>query len=496
MQDSLFGIISLLSSAIVIIGFVAVNYLDVREYYIASSPEDNGIGQDRKNTEWDEREQQDEERTAHEQEANPTSGFITLAALAQQEKQVTLTAMLTDNSGGNPSNDQRERLFQPAMQELRARHPDIDIKINYIQSPYNKTRADMLAAFADRTPVDIILLDQIWLGEFAERGYLTDLTDRAQQWGGLSDWYQANLDGNVYKGKVYGIWAWTDVRGIWYWEDLLNKAQVDPNSLKTWDGYISSTNKLSQALKDQGIQGTVLNNANYSPDLWYPYLWMLGGEIIVPKDGHPTKGNYWFPAYNSSEGVKALEFIKEQVSAGIKPVKGLTDEPFVDRKTAVYITGSWLPGWFPINQWSSLPQRMGFIPAFPVPAGTNQSSTMMGGWELAIPQTGQNKELAWELLTIMLEPKIISPWLEQNGFLPTQMTLGSGPQSAQLNQTIPFYNKMITMFPTAHSRPSIAEYPQIAENVREAIENVYYGIKEPKQALDDAAAKSAKALGW
>jgi multiple sugar transport system substrate-binding protein len=55
---------------------------------------------------------------------------------------------------------------------------------------------------------------------------------------------------------------------------------------------------------------------------------------------------------------------------------------------------------------------------------------------------------------------------------------------------------MITMFPTAYSRPSIAEYPQIAENVREAIEDVYYGIKEPKQALDDAAAKSAKALGW
>jgi len=31
--------------------------------------------------------------------------------------------------------------------------------------------------------------------------------------------------------------------------------------------------------------------------------------------------------------------------------------------------------------------------------------------------------------------------------------------------------------------------------VVEAIEDIYYGIKEPKQALDDAAAKSAKALG-
>jgi hypothetical protein len=53
------------------------------------------------------------------------------------------------------------------------------------------------------------------------------------------------------------------------------------------------------------------------------------------------------------------------------------DKTFVDRKVAVYIGGSWMPGWFPKNQWGSLPQRVGFIPAFPVPNGTNQSSTMM-----------------------------------------------------------------------------------------------------------------------
>jgi hypothetical protein len=48
-------------------------------------------------------------------------------------------------------------------------------------------------------------------------------------------------------------------------------------------------------------------------------------------------------------------------------------------------------------------------------------------------------------------------------------TLGSGPQSAQFNQTIPFYNKMINIFPMAHSRPSLAEYPQITENVRKQL---------------------------
>jgi multiple sugar transport system substrate-binding protein len=36
----------------------------------------------------------------------------------------------------------------------------------------------------------------------------------------------------------------------------------------------------------------------------------------------------------------------------------------------------------------------------------------------------------------------------------------------------------------------------IVEHIRQALDDVYYGIKEPKQALDDAAANCTKALGW
>jgi multiple sugar transport system substrate-binding protein len=71
--------------------------------------------------------------------------------------------------------------------------------------PYDISRTKILNALGNQTSIDLLSVDQIWLGDFAERGYLTDLSDRAQHWGGLSDWYQANLDGNVYKGKVYGI---------------------------------------------------------------------------------------------------------------------------------------------------------------------------------------------------------------------------------------------------------------------------------------------------
>jgi multiple sugar transport system substrate-binding protein len=301
---------------------------------------------------------------------------------------------------------------------------------------------------------------------------------------------------------MYGIWFETDVRGTWYWKDLLNQANVDPDMLKTWEGYIAAAKKLNAVLRPQGIDGAHLTGASHSPDVWYPYLWMLGGEIIKQKSGHPTKGTYWFPAYNSSAGVKAMEFIKAQIDAGIKPQKkhiGIreADYEFTNRKFAVMIEGSWMP-----NTWSNLTKQqidnIGFIPMFPVPDNKTKTSTLMGGWEFSIPVTSLHKNIAWEIIENMLKPEVLSPWLAKQGFLPTQTTLGqdTNPYANHLRKSIPFYDDMISMIPNGRARPNIPEYQAIAEHVRQSLDEVFYGIKEPKQALDDAAAKSAKVLGW
>lgn len=100
------------------------------------------------------------------------------------------------------------------------------------------------------------------------------------------------------------------------------------------------------------------------------------------------------------------------------------------------------------------------------------------------------------MISIIEEPEIVTPWLKLFVFLPTQKNIGLGPQLAYLNQTFPYYDESISMVPIGRSRPSIPEYPQIADHIRQAIDDVQFGIKEPKQALDNAAAKSAKVLGW
>lgn len=425
-----------------------------------------------------------------------TSSYYVLAS-PQPKENVTITALF--NQMGKA--DMVKVLLNDSISKLRSNHPDLGINLKYIELhdlPHAATKDQMLKAVTNGTAIDIISLDQIWLGEFAEKGLLTDLTNYTEKWGRALQWYQSNLAGGVYKGKMYGIWYETDIRGIWYWKDLLNRANIDPETLKTWEGYIAAAKKLNTVLRPQGIEGVHLTGASHSPDLWYPYLWMLGGDIIKQKSGHPTKGTNWFPAYISSAGVKAMEFIKAQIDAGIKPQKKhLFGDEFANRKFAVMIEGSWMP-----NTWSNLTSQefdnIGFIPMFPVADNKTNTSTLMGGWEISIPVTSSHKNIAWETIELMLEPEILSPWLAKQGFLPTQTTLGQDTNSYadHLRKSIPFYNDMISMIPTRKGRPNLPEYQAIAEHIRQALDEVFYGIKEPKQALDDAATKTATVLGW
>jgi len=425
--------------------------------------------------------------TQQEPQQNPMS--------ATQKREVTLVAVVDDQ--GDPPR-LMDWLFRPALEELKNRHPDLNITLDYRPIPYQNLHREFSNAIANQTAVDIMTVDYIWLGEFVENGFLTDLTDRAQSWGRQDEWYPANWAGGIYDDKVYGIWTVTDVRGMWYWKDMLTQANVDPNSLRTWDGYVSAAKKLNSVLQGQGIQGVHLVGVGHAPDIWYPYLWMQGGEIIRQKEGHPTKGTYWFPAFNGTEGVRALEFIKEQIDAGVEPQKEhFWGNEFLDRKFAVMLEA--LQNHVRLNtteQNQAFEQQVGLFPMFPVPSLNNTSSTLLGGWLLSVPQTSTNKDLAWELITIIEEPEIMAPFHARYGLLPTQIPIGNGPYATDLDKTIPYYEELISMLSTARARPNIPEYPQISEHILEAINHVYTGSMQPKEALDNAAAKSARIMGW
>jgi hypothetical protein len=67
---------------------------------------------------------------------------------------------------------------------------------------------------------------------------------------------------------------------------------------------------------------------------------------------------------------------------------------------------------------------------------------------------------------------------KEYGYLPIQVPIGEGPYSEQLLKSIPHYEELISMISIGRTRPSIPEYPEIANHIKQAIDEVYYGLKD------------------
>src|ERR671923_45920 len=83
---------------------------------------------------------------------------------------VTLRGMFDDL--GNPG--RWNQLLQPALDELNRRHPDMNIQIEYTYFPLNETRDRIFDSLSNGDSVDIVSLSNIWLGNFAGQGLLTN----------------------------------------------------------------------------------------------------------------------------------------------------------------------------------------------------------------------------------------------------------------------------------------------------------------------------------
>jgi multiple sugar transport system substrate-binding protein len=82
-----------------------------------------------------------------------------------------------------------KELLNDAVNKVRSNHSDLAINLKYVELhdlPPAATKDQMLTAKANGTHIDIISLDQIWLGEFAEKGFLTDLSNYTEKWGKIS----------------------------------------------------------------------------------------------------------------------------------------------------------------------------------------------------------------------------------------------------------------------------------------------------------------------
>jgi multiple sugar transport system permease protein len=310
---------------------------------------------------------------------------------------------IPDRNATSPFERARRSVFDAFTRE----HPHIRLT-RYtslrIQGPASES--GILMAYAGGTAPDVVYVNFRQLQNYVGQGFLRPLDDLIARNPDVLDRVQPRVREvlNV-RGHVYSIpWA-QYVQALYYRKDLFRTAGLDPNRPPTtWDEFYAAARALTR--QDKGQWGFVFGQGSESY-WWINFLWQAGGEVAVP-----NRNGEYLAAFNTDEGVQALEFYRKLLTARWTDAGGKTWTGVATRTTTLRqdISSGKIGMWFAyqsddianMNQYDINPSLLGITAMPRGPSGKTANEMNAGMWAINAGLKDPRKiEAAWEFIRYM-----------------------------------------------------------------------------------------------
>ncbi|MEA5055130.1 MAG: extracellular solute-binding protein, partial [Propionicimonas sp.] len=343
---------------------------------------------------------------------------------------------------------------------------------------------------------DIIGMDGIWVGEFAEAGYIKPLSEvggaAVDSWEGWTQIPEAVQNALSFNGERYGVPQGADGRVIYFNKKLFTDAGLSADWAPTsWDDVLSTAatlKKLDGVTPLQINAGTAMGEATTMQGL-LPLLVGTGEQVYT--DGKwigNTAGlrdvlNLYKKIYVDD---KLGDAVLQQEASG----RDTSFQLFAEGKIAILAEGDyfWRSVINPAEGVGTAPMadrdtNVGYvkIPAKAPGAGINGQDfvSMSGGTGRVLNPNSKNPELAWELLAFMNSADAFKARVAG--------TISITPRN-DVNAEILASDPMLTfvndqVLPITAYRPGLAAYPQVSVALQQASLDVVSGT-----SVDDALA--------
>jgi len=334
---------------------------------------------------------------------------------------------------------------------------------------------------------DLYSIDGIWVGEFADAGYIKPLDDMVgadavnawDGWGQIPKPVQGNF---TYKGKRYGVPEGTDGRVLYFNRTLLAKAGLPRDwQPKSWDEVLAA----GQAVKSSqpGVTpiqlnaGTAMGEATTMQGV-LPLLVGTGQQIWADGkwQGNTAAMRDVLGLYQKIYGGGLGDPVLQQDAKG----RDKSFQAFAAGKIAILLEGDyfWRSVVEPAKGIAKMPDRnenVGYalIPAIRPGAGVRGQDfvSMSGGGGRVLNPATKYPRQAWELMQFM------------NSKEATIAQVGSAPRLTQrqdVNDEILKTDPLLAfiaqkVLPLTAFRPGFAEYPQVSQALQQATQDVVAG---------------------
>ncbi len=342
-------------------------------------------------------------------------------------------------------------------------------------------------SLSNKAGPDLINVDGIWVGEFAQAGYLKPLTDtvgdaaKVDGWDGWKQIPDSVQQLGMFEGKRYGVPGGTDGRVLYFNKKLFKQAGLPEDwQPKSWDDIVSAGQALKKLPGVKPIQingGTAMGEATTMQGI-LPLL--VGTGATINTDGK------WLG--NSSQLRQVLDFYKQIYGGGLgdpilqREAKGRDKSfsEFAANKIGILAEGDYF--WRSVVEPKSGVAKMAdrntavgyaLIPAEKPGAGVKGQDfvSMSGGGVVAINPNTKFPQQAWELLQFMNSAEMVEAGLNGAAKI-TQRT----DVNAKVLAGDPMLNFVATkVLPLTQYRPGLAEYPKISAALQQATADVIGG---------------------
>ena len=382
--------------------------------------------------------------------------------------------------------------LKTAVPELQAKHPELTIKATDSVQDYSAYRQYLITRMAAGDAPDLMLTDDIWMGEFTQTGFLEPLPDAwATSQGPVPDILPNYKEGTTFNGKLYGIWWDTDTRLFPYLKKYISTPPA------TWDDTIA----LQKQLKAQGKPPIAFYAAYGWDDTVNSAMYM---NIPVEKLTAPgwgffdvsSDGKTWTPIFNQDPGVKAFQYLLDLKNAGGAAILDKPEEVDAAFLNGTYSAelagGTWIYSEAVGSGWTAdkYQSELGYV-VQPIPKGGHTGS-YGGGFVLTIPAGSKHKDLMEELITYVVDPDLEAKLGAQYGALFTRQSV---LQKLIATNAFPFADVVAQQLQFTIPRPMIPQWDRVHRYWIDALQATLLGQKQAKEALDDAAAKVSILLG-
>jgi ABC-type glycerol-3-phosphate transport system substrate-binding protein len=375
--------------------------------------------------------------------------------------------------------------------------------VRYSEAPYDDIRRRQLKSFSQHTAeYDVVFVDDIWMYEYARKGFILDLTDLVNHDKDRGEQYElADVSPKVAAAEAYlddRVWLIpqrADVQVLFYNKQILANDAVraryksmtgqDLAVPTTWSQY----HDVARAAHGVVMNGPTLvgtaetfKQPHFAFEFFATRSWSISGlDFLEPATGRPI--------FASPGGVKALQYVCSLQDVWF-PGSTIAGH---DESIAAFSTGAvaLMPQWFAFYAILSKPGSqikdslgVALMPGEQTIDTGLRRFPSIGGGSLGISANSKNVDASWAFIKYMTSPKFMRD-AAMNGEIVTRTSAYSDPQVHNRNPAVDVYLQSLDI---SKYRPRSVSYAAIESAIGEGVSKALSGSTTPFSALTEAAA--------